>query len=299
CVAAAAQPAAPPKPTPQQQMTEKEENELRQTLGEAGNSSVDFQRALEDHLAKYPNTARRAEFERALIKTAIDLKDNARIIKYGEAVLTREPDDLQILEKVTVALLQTGGTDNLHQALKYAEHFDAIVTKAVTDPKTLSAHDLARRVEDRDRALARAYLLEARAHGLLGENDQAIALAEKSYKTFASVEAARECSRWLEKGGKTQQAIDYLADAFSIAGLSAASPEVENDRKNLGDLYRKLNGTDKGLGDAMLKAYDRTSSELAARREQIRQIDPNSNIKDPMQYTISAVDSGKLDLASL
>lgn len=289
-----------PQPPRVQQMSEQEEADLRQVLGEAGNSAVDFERALENHLAKYPKTTRRAEFERALVKTAIDLKDNARIIRYGESVLSREPDDLQILEQVAVAELQTGGDENVKRALQHAEHFEQIVAKSSSiENQNLSPRDLARRRDEHDRAFARAYVLEARAHGLLGETDQAVALAEKSYQKFASVEAAREAARWLDKAGKTQQAIDYLADAFSISGLGSANTDAANDRKSMGDLYRKLNGSEKGLGDVILKAYDHTASQLAARREQMHELDPNANVKDPMQFTLSEVQGGKLPLASL
>src|ERR1035437_1005614 len=44
-----------------------EAQQLSQALSEAGNSPVDFVRALEKHLAKYPNSTRRNEIERALV----------------------------------------------------------------------------------------------------------------------------------------------------------------------------------------------------------------------------------------
>src|ERR1700722_9057349 len=76
-----------------------EAQELSEALAEAGNSPVDFVRVLEKHLAKYPNTARRNEIERALVKAAIESKDDKRIVEYGERVLAREPADAQILDK--------------------------------------------------------------------------------------------------------------------------------------------------------------------------------------------------------
>ncbi len=281
------------------EMPPAEQSSLTQALGEAGNSQVDFMRALENHLLKYPHSPKRAELERALVKSAIDLKDNSRIILYGEKVLAREPDDLQVLEHVTVALMQTGGEERLERALQHAEHFEAVVNKSDKSEKDTAPRDRARRKDEEDRLRARAYLLEARAHGLLGQNNQAIALAEKSYGTFASVEAAREAARWLEKGGNTQQAVEYLASAFTISGLQSANPDAEHDRETMGELYRKLNGSEKGLGDVILHAYDRTFSELAARRATLHQGDPNAQAKDPMQFTLSELSGGKLQMASL
>jgi thiol-disulfide isomerase/thioredoxin len=49
----------------------------------------------------------------------------------------------------------------------------------------------------------------------------------------------------------------------------------------------------------ILQSYDRTFSELAARRERIQQADPNAQLKDPLEFTLSDVSGGKLQLATL
>ncbi len=67
----------------------------------------------------------------------------------------------------------------------------------------------------------------------------------------------------------------------------------------MSELYRKLNGSETGLGDLILKAYDNTSSLLASRRAEFREYDPNAQVKDPMQFTLSGSDGDKLKLASL
>ena len=117
-----------------------------------------------------------------------------------------------------------------------------------------------KRKEDFDRGRARALLLQARANGLLGHNNDAIQLAQSSYNVFPSVEAAREAARWLSAAGKDQEALQYLADAFTIGGLHSADLDGASDRARMGELYRKLHGSEAGLGDLILKAYDTTSS---------------------------------------
>jgi len=52
----------------QQNLSKAEEESLQTAIGEAGNSSVDFARAIENHLKHFPNSPRRIELERALIK---------------------------------------------------------------------------------------------------------------------------------------------------------------------------------------------------------------------------------------
>ena len=285
----------------QSNLSQAEEESLQAAVGEAGNSPIDFARAVENHLKRFPNSPRRAELERALIKTAIDLNDDRRIILFGESVLKREPDNLQVLEHVATSLLHNGDKASAERALVYARHCEEIVQATYKDEKFTpgGGRDQAKRKEDFDRGLARARLLEARSQGLLGHADDAIQLAEGSYKVFPSVEAAREAARWLSAAGKDQQAIQYLADAFTIAALQSANPDGANDRARMAELYRKLTGSETGLGDIILKAYDETSGQLAARRAEMRKYDPNAQAKDPMSFTVSGLDGEKLKLSSL
>lgn len=288
---------APPAST-ENQMSEDEQASLRQVLGEAGNSPVDFIHALESHLAKFPNTVRRAELERALVKSAIDLKDNGRIIRWGEKVLAREPDDAQVLERVVVALLQKGDTESAERALQYAHHFSELVASAAKQ-ESKSGKEAVKFKDGADRGKARGLILEARAEGLLGHKQKAADLAKSSYAAYPSVEGAREASHWLSETGQDQDAIRYLADAFSISELKAADSAVAQDRAKLGELYRKLKGSEVGLGDVVLKAYDETASTFQARHEQMRKLDPNADAKDAMQFTLSGVEGDALQLASL
>jgi hypothetical protein len=104
-----------------------EDQQLTQAIGEAGTSQVDFIRALEKHLAKFPDTSRRNEIERAIVLAAIKTKDDKRIVEYGERVLAREPDDISVLDKVVRALLIGDARDTSEQALRYATHYEELL----------------------------------------------------------------------------------------------------------------------------------------------------------------------------
>jgi thiol-disulfide isomerase/thioredoxin len=283
-----------------QDLKQSEDASLQQALQEAGNSPVEFVRAIEDHLQKFPNSARKAELERALVKTVIDLKDDRRIIEYGERMLARDPDNLAVLSAVTTALLRKGEKAGAEKALAHARHYEQLLDRAAqNDTGARSGRDVAKHKEEADRGKASALLLQARANGILGNSADAIKLAESSYSTFPSVEAAREAARWLSEAGKIQESIQYLADAFSIAGLKSPDPDGPVDRSMMAAMYRKLNGSEAGLGDLILKAYDETSALMAARRAQMRDLDPNAQIKDPLRFTLTGLDGEKLQLSSL
>ena len=101
-----------------------EQLHLRQVLSEAGSSPVEFIRALETHLARFPESDRKKEMERSIVKAAIEAKDDRRILLYGERLLGEGEDDLQVLERVTRILLAKDDKDRAERAWKYAGRFE-------------------------------------------------------------------------------------------------------------------------------------------------------------------------------
>jgi thiol-disulfide isomerase/thioredoxin len=272
--------------------------QLSAAVAEAGNSPVDFIRALERHLAKYPNSTRRNEIERALVKAAIEAKDDKRVIEYGERVLAREPSDAQILDRVVRALLVTSAGDAAERALKYARQYEELLrqTRSQPPPGHMSA---AQWQEEVDKGLGHVLACEARANGNMGKIDEAIALARRGYETYPSAEAAREMGLWLARAGKDRDALVPYADAFAMPDSRTTDLDRAKDRAQLGDIYRKIYGSEKGMGDMLLEAYDRTTGLLAARRLRLRQNDPNAQAANVLEFTISGVDGAKLPIASL
>jgi len=294
-----AQSTPPPAPgAPASKAATDENRELSDAISEAGNSPVDFIRALEKHLAKYPNSPRRSEIERALLRAAIETKDNHRTIAYGERVLERDPGDMQVLDRVTRALLVSDDHDSSELALKYARQYEAELVKSRAQAGPGHMRD-AQWHEEIDKALGHVLACEARATGNLGKIDDAITLARRAYETYPSAEGARELGRWLVKAGRDQEALVPYADAFAIPDSRNTDMDRAKDRAQLGDIYRKIYGSEKGMGDLILEAYDRTSGLLAARNLRLRHNDPNAQAATVEDVTISGVDGQRLAIASL
>ena len=280
-------------------LSEAEQDHLRQVLGEAGSSPVEFMHALEEHLAKFPNSPKKPELERALVKAAIEAKDNARIIRYGERVLARDSDDALILERVTRALLNDPGRESSAKALKYARDYEQALQKLKEKSKAEDPREQAKLAGELERGLASAMVFQARATGNLGHAGEALALARKSFVAFATAEAARESAKWALAAGATGDAVRYWADAFTIADSRATDADRAKDRQQMGEAWKKEHSSEQGLGDVVLEAYDRNRALIEARREKSRELDPNAGVTDPMKYTLTAVDGGKLPLDSL
>ncbi len=275
-----------------------EEKELSNALAEAGTSQIDLVRALENHLAKYPQSPKKPEIERALTKAAIEMKDDKRVILYGERVLNREPGDPQILERVARALLASEARDTSERALQYATRYMEQVERLRS--ATLTGHAAkAEWITEIDRGEARGLALQARAAGNLGKLDEALALARRSYDRYPTAEGAREIAKWLTRLGRDPEAIAHMADAFTIIDSRNTDEARVQDRRRIGELYTKLNGSEKGLGDLILESYDRTTALMADRKLRERESDPNAQVASVMDFTLAAANGDPLKLSSL
>jgi len=273
----------------------KEQFELAQAVSEAGASAVDRIRAFEQHLKKYPASKQRALIEKELVKSATDTNDNARIVLYGEKVLQREspPDEgdvMQMLDRVTRALVDKSDPERAKQAIAYAKRYEsdvAALRMKMEPPGHLTPGQWS---QELDKAMARALALEARATGDAGDPEAARRLAGESWETYPTGEGARETAFWLTQLNRNAEAVEFYADAFTLEDSRTTEADRARDRARLGDLYAGLNGSQKGLGDAILEAYDRTAALLSLRRADLKAKDPNSQATDIEDFTLPAVD---------
>jgi thiol-disulfide isomerase/thioredoxin len=284
----------PPPAQPPAQNNEQQQD-LQRAVNEAGASSIDLTRVLEEFLIKYPQATQLKEIERALAKAAIDNKDDRRTVLYGERVLASTPDDMLILDRVSRAELTLGGKDNAEKAFAHSRRFQELVEK-LPESTGLGA---AKRMEERDRGIARALLYQSRAKSALGDFNEASKFAALSFSKYPCEESAREWGGALDSAGFDEQAVLHFADALMIPDVRAQDSDRALDRKRLGEAYRKKHPSEKGLGELILEAYDRTSALVDARQKILNALDPNANVTDPMGFTISSLDGQKLKLGSL
>src|SRR5687768_7388990 len=220
----------------QKPLPEAEQKELATALGEAGNSPVEFARVLELHLKKYPDSPQKEELERALVKSAMDAGDKQRILVWGERSLEKNIDQPQVLERVSRILLEKDDKERAEKALKYARRFEEAV-RGLQKEAPKNPRQKAQFTDEYDRAIGRSLALQARATGNLGKFEEAAALAQKSFDTYPSHEAARETGKWLAKAGKGVESARRYADAF-VAPDNTAELRAK-DRALMSENYRK------------------------------------------------------------
>ncbi len=276
-----------------------EEIAWKKLLATSGTSPVDYARALEHFLEQFPDTQRRPEIERSLVQNAIEMRDRERIIRFGVPVVEREPENLLFIEHVTRALLATDDPDNAERALFYATTLEhALRALELQQPEGAGTHEVNFR-ERIDRGIAKALVFQSRANGNRGNFERALELARASFDQLPTAEAAREAGRWLLRLDRKQEALVQYANAFTIKDPDNFDRFREGDRERLGKIYRELHGSEAGLGDLILAAYDRMAAVVEQRRDMLREIDPNLDLTEPTEFTLSGLDGASIDLSSL
>lgn len=275
-----------------------EEQTLRAGVRDANGSQVDIVRALEKHLEQYPRSRRREEIEYVLLKSSIDLGDEARVVKYGIRFLDTGANDVAVMDRVLPLLLRDPSEDMAKRVLAYAKRYET-AAQAMDENRPDAPGLLYSWKRKRDRAFARAFVFEARAEGNLGNPAEALKLARRSYDIEPSAEAARELGRWHAKLNQVEEALARYADAFSIEDSRNDAAHRDDDLRRLRELYKTRNSGEQGLGDLILAAHDRTRAVLAAKSAELSAIAPNATATKPAEFVLSALEGEPLSLASL
>jgi len=273
---------------------EEEKRLLQEAVSQAGDGPLEFIRVAERHLNRFPKTPLRRDLEKAILKASMDARDNQRIISYGEKILPQE-SDLNLVDRLARAYLASDDAEPARRALALAEKLQQIGGSGAFDELPPSIRAVQQ--QEAYKLIARALALEARARGNIGETDKAIELALKSYYTFPTGEALREAARWEVKAGRTREAIEHYAEAFSIPDPKVTEENRAHHRGVLRDLYTKINGSETGLGDLILQAYDRTARAVRETEAALKGANPNRGVLDPLEFRLNGLQGGAIRLA--
>jgi len=284
-------PGAAPQPDPELEA-------LGRVLSEAGNSPVDVIHGLEAYLKQHPDSKQRSGIERTLTKAAMDSNDRDRIILYGERVLKTTPDDWQLIDRVMRELVEKNDAESARRAAGYGKAYEAAIT-ALRGKQPQQHLTPGQWSQQLDRAMARVFALESQAAGNAGDLGGAVLLAMKSWDLYPTGDGARVAAGWLAKLGRTREAVEFYANAFTLEDPASVESDRARDRTRMGELYTRLNGSEKGLGDIILAAYDRTSAMMHERIESIRQKDPNAQAVDIFDFTLPPVGTGQTGAEAL
>jgi thiol-disulfide isomerase/thioredoxin len=274
-----------------------EDEELRNAIASSRGNEQQIIMNLESFLKSHPDSTRREEIERELYKMAEQLRDRNRQITYAEKLVAANPNDLVKMTFLVTALRERKASGDAAKALVYGEK----LVKAVDDifasrtkPARMSPGQWE---QQKGRTYASVYLLRGQAHNDLGNLDKAEADLLKSYKQSPLAASVATLAEIAEKRKNPEQAIDYYLQAFVRSIEATEGVERDELRRKLSQLYVAKHGSEAGLGDKLLKAYDVITKDNAERLAKLEPPNPNENISDPLQFKLSKLSGGDVRLS--
>ena len=260
--------------------------ELQQAIANAGNDRAALVRNLEAYLVKYPDSPQRPQIYRALVEANLQLRDTARAADYAERVVALAPEDMSIT-LVAIQLLQRSGDEaGLRRAINYAGRVLAFVERTSLDEKSPKmSPDEWRMAKVRDRAS----VLQLRGELSLKLKDKAGAQKdfESSYAASPTAGAAEKLGEVAEMNKDFSAAIEQYARAFALADSANPGVTRREIRQKIGNVWRIAHGSDEGLGDYLLRAYDQVSQATSTAKTK-----KNSGAREVSEFTLRKAPDG-------
>jgi len=288
--------ATPPKPsdaTPQKDADA--EQELQKALAGAGNDSALLIRNLQEYLRKFPDTPRKASVYRALVEACQQTHDDTCALEYAERLIGVRPDDSQMMLLAVNLLQQQGDDASLTRASGYVTRVLDRIEKALPEDKP-SNESLAEWRDGQEQLRAALYYVRGRVE----DSQRNFDLAAKDLQTSNSIRPNAAAAETLGEIAETHRdfptAIDEYTQAFVLPenGPAGSVNRLEVRRK-LGNVWRQVHGSDQGLGEAILRAYDGVSS--AAPDASVNPAVRNRDAKAFISFTVRRLDGTLLPLA--
>ncbi len=131
------------------------------------------------------------------------------------------------------------------------------------------------------------YILRGKIEEKQKKTDDAVKDFAASYSIRPNALAAQHLAELAELQKNFSKAVEYYLDAFVLPenGPGGAA-DRHLIRENLGNVWREVHGSDSGLGDAILGAYDHTQPPLATPRPH----DRNRDARDALSFTLRQLD---------
>ena len=280
-----AQPAAQP-PEPASKKAEDPDAALDRAVREAGNDRAALVRKLQQYLERFPDAPRKTAVYRALVESCEQLKDSACALENAELLIANHPDDSEMMLVAVNLLDQRGDDESLARAGGYLTRVLDRVEKTNSSEKSARISEQDWQTQQNDLRLA-LYILRGKIEEKQKRTDDAVKDFAASYTIRPNALAAQHLAELAELQKNFSKAVEYYLDAFVLPenGPGGAA-DRHLIRENLGNVWREVHGSDSGLGDAILGAYDHTQPPLATPRPH----DRNRDARDALSFTLRQLD---------
>jgi thiol-disulfide isomerase/thioredoxin/tetratricopeptide (TPR) repeat protein len=268
---------------------------LKRAVADAQNDRAALVHNLEAYLVRFPDAPRNAAVYRALVESCEQLNDNACALENAERLIAVHPDDSDMM-LVAVNLLEKQGDDHsLTRASGYLSRVLDRVEKTPPDTKSARVSQDEWHAQQ-DQLRVSLYDLRGKIDELQKNYDLANKDFEESDRIRPNAVAEQHLGAIAELQDNLRAAADHYLNAFV---LPENGPGGAVDRKiirqNLSNVWREIRGTDAGLGEAILTAFDRVQSTPQVPRPK----DRNKDLKDPFAFVVRQVNGTPVPLAPM
>lgn len=271
------------------------EAELQKALGEAGNDSAAVVRNLTAYLQKFPDTPRKPGIFRALAEACQQIRDTGCELEYAERLIAIRPDDSQMMLLAVSLLEQQGDDASLTRANGYVTRVLDRVEKETPADKS-PRQSVAEWQKSQNGLRAALFYVRARLEKSQHNDDAASQDLQASDTADANALAAEMEGQIAERQGDLAAAIREYARAFALPPNGpAGSVDRRTVREELGNVWRRVHGSDQGMGDAILQQYDAVSDNAANSQ---RAEAPNRDAQDPFAFVVRQLNGAPLPLAT-
>jgi thiol-disulfide isomerase/thioredoxin len=272
------------------------EAELQKALGEAGNDSAAVVRNLTAYLQKFPDTPRKPGIYRALAEACQQIRDTGCELDYAERLIAIRPDDSQMMLLAVSLLEQRGDDESLTRANGYVTRVLDRVQKATPADKS-PRESVAEWQKSQGQLRAALFYVRARLEKSQHSYDAASQDLQASDAADPNALSAEMQGQIAELHGDFATAIRQYARAFALPPSGpAGTVDRRTVREELGNVWRRVHGSDQGMGDSVLQEYDAISAGAA---NSVRAAVPNRDAHDPFAFVLRQLDGSALPLASL
>jgi thiol-disulfide isomerase/thioredoxin len=269
------------------------ETQLQRALSDAGNDRAALVRNLRTYLLRFPDSPRKAGVYRALVEACQQLRDAVCALEYSEKLIAIHPDDSEMM-LLAVNLLEERADDaSLTRASGYISRVLDRIEKTPPEEKPARASAAEWR-QHHDQVRSSLYYLRGEIEKSRRNYDAAEGDLQKSYSLLANAAAAELLGEIAEMRNDTATAIDDYTLAFVLPQTPPATLDRRVLRMKLGNVWRRVYGTENGLGAQILATYDRLAAP-AGPDSSVR----NKDAKDLLAFTLRRIDGSTTSLASL
>jgi thiol-disulfide isomerase/thioredoxin len=263
-----------------------EQQELQKAIDDAGNDRAALVNNLEAFLKKYPESMQRPRIYRALVESDMQLRDFAHATDYAERMVALNPSDLSTSVLAIQLLDRYGDVPGFRRAVFYCSRVMENIEHTPQSEKSprVSPEDW-QTAKKRDRASL--LVVRADLYQKLNDVPNAQKDLEESYALVPSASAAERLGELAELNKNLEGAIQNYARAFALTDGSNGSPSRTDVRKKIGNVWRLAHGSEDGLGDYLLHAFD-TATAASAPAKPPR----NPEAQEPYQFVLRKVADG-------